>query len=70
MIQNFYKNRIQDNYKQATICTSSFDINILSFTLNVRPLSLKRQKELYKKIAPYVDLPFRDITCPKPQTSK
>ncbi len=34
--------------------------------ISIRLLSLKRQEELYKEIAPYVDLPFRNITCPKP----
>ncbi|PKY39571.1 hypothetical protein RhiirA4_415139 [Rhizophagus irregularis] len=63
----FYKNRIEDDYKQFTICTFPFNINTLPSTINVRQLSLKRQEELYKEIAPYVDLPFRDITCPKPQ---
>jgi len=62
----FYKNRLEDDYKKATIRTFSFDSNILPPTINARSLSLKRQEELYKEIAPYVDLPFRDITCPKP----
>ncbi|GES99657.1 hypothetical protein GLOIN_2v1838883 [Rhizophagus clarus] len=36
---------------------------------STRSLSLKRQEELYNEIAPYVDLPFRDITCLKPQSN-
>jgi len=62
----FYKNRLEDEYEKATIRTFSFDSNILPSTINVKSLSLKRQEELFKEIAPYVELPFRDITCPKP----
>ena len=61
----FYKDRIEDDYKKATIYTFSFDSNILPPIISVRSLSLKRQEELYKEITPYVDLPYRDITCPK-----
>ncbi len=66
----FYKDRIEDDYKKATICTFSFDSNILPPIISVRSLSLKRQEELYKEIAPYVDLPYQDITCPKPNKSE
>ncbi|GES76155.1 hypothetical protein GLOIN_2v1484099 [Rhizophagus clarus] len=66
----FYKDRIEDDYKQATIRTFSFDSNILPSTLKVRLLPMKRQEELYKEISPYVDLPFRNITCPKPNESE
>ena len=62
----FYKDRIEDEYKKATIRTFSYATDILPPTINPRPLSLKRQEELYKEIAPFVDLPFRNITCPKP----
>lgn len=63
----FYKNKLEDNYEKATIRTFSYDFDILPSTISCKPLSLKRQEELYKEIAPYVDLPFRDITCPKPK---
>ncbi|RGB42231.1 hypothetical protein C1646_751276 [Rhizophagus diaphanus] len=62
----FYKDRIEDEYKKATIHTFSFATNILPSTINPKPFSLKRQEELYKEIAPFVKFPFRDITCPKP----
>ena len=62
----FYKDRPEDDYKNAIVRNFSFDFNITPFTINVRSLSLKRQEELYKEIAPYVELPFRSITCPKP----
>ena len=66
----FYKDRIEDDYKEAIIRTFSYATNILPPTIDVRPLSLKRQEELHKEIAPYVDLPFRDATCPKPSGQK
>ena len=66
----FYKERLEDDYKSAIICNFSFDSDILPSTINVRTLTLKRQEELHKEIAPYVDLPFRDITCPKPSESE
>lgn len=66
----FYKDRIEDGYKEAIIRTFSYAIDILPFTISVKPLSLKRQEELYKEIAPYVDEPFRDVTCPKPSESE
>jgi hypothetical protein len=62
----FYKEKLEDNYKKATLRTFSYDFNILPSKIKVKPLSLKRQEELYKEIAPYVDLPYHDITCPKP----
>ncbi len=66
----FYKVKIEDDYKKAVLRTFSFDSNILPSTISARLLSLKRQEELYKEIALYVDLPFRDITCPKPNESE
>jgi hypothetical protein len=63
----FYKDRLEDNYEKATVRTFSYDTNILPPIINCKPLSLKKQEELYKEIAPYVDIPFRDITCPKPE---
>ena len=66
----FYKDRIEDDYKKATICTFSFDSNILPPIISVRSLSLKRQEELYKEITPYVDLSYQDITCSKPNESE
>jgi hypothetical protein len=62
----FYKDKLEDDYKKTTIRNFPFDTNILPSTIGIKPLSLKRQEELYKEIAPYVDLPFRNITCPKP----
>ncbi len=62
----FYKDRPEDDYKNAIVHNFSFDFNITSFTINVRSLFLKRQEELYKEITPYVELSFRSITCPKP----
>ena len=62
----FYKDRLEDNYKETTIRNFPFDFNISPSIISIRLLSLKRQEELYKEIAPYVDLPFRNITCPKP----
>ncbi|KAF0371053.1 chaperonin: PROVISIONAL [Gigaspora margarita] len=64
----FYKDDIDDDYQNFTIRSSSFNTNTLLSTIDIKPLSLKRQEELYKEIAPYVDLPFRDITCSKPET--
>ncbi|CAG8721546.1 9640_t:CDS:1, partial [Funneliformis mosseae] len=61
-----YKDRLEDDYKKITIRSFSYDSSILPSKISIRPLSLKRQEELYKEIAPYVDLPYRDITCPKP----
>jgi hypothetical protein len=63
----FYKDKLEDNYKKATICNFPFDPDILPSIIGIRPLSLKRQEELYKEIAPYIDTPFCDITCPKPK---
>src|SRR5205814_1117117 len=40
------------------ICDSCFGL--------IKLLYLKKQEELYKEIAPYVDSPFQNITCPKP----
>ncbi|CAB4496343.1 unnamed protein product [Rhizophagus irregularis] len=57
----FYKDKLKDDYKKATVRNFPFDFDILPSTINIRPLSLKRQKELYKEITPYVDTPFRDI---------
>ncbi|CAG8806785.1 23542_t:CDS:2, partial [Dentiscutata erythropus] len=57
----FYKDKIEDEYKNITI---------LPPIINTRPLSLKRQEELYKEIAPYVDIPFYDITCSKPNANE
>ena len=62
----FYKDRIEDDYKKATIRIFSFNFNILPLTISIRLLSLKRQEELYKEIASYIDLSFRNITCLKP----
>ena len=64
----FYKDKLEDSYKETTVQNFSFNFNIQPSIINIRPLSLKRQEELYKEIAPYVDLPFRNITCPKPNT--
>ncbi|CAG8669640.1 28003_t:CDS:2 [Dentiscutata erythropus] len=61
---------LEDNYKTFTMRSFSFDANALPPTINTKLLSLKRQEELYKEIAPHVDLPFRDITCPKPEELK
>ncbi|UZO27949.1 uncharacterized protein OCT59_021496 [Rhizophagus irregularis] len=61
----FYKDKLEDVYEKTTIRTFSYAINILPPIIASRPLSLKRQEELYKEIAPYVDVPFREITCPK-----
>ncbi|CAB5376893.1 unnamed protein product [Rhizophagus irregularis] len=63
----FYKDKLEDVYEKTTIRTFSYAINILPPIIASRPLSLKRQEELYKEIAPYVDVPFREITCPKPE---
>ncbi|GES99427.1 hypothetical protein GLOIN_2v1769618 [Rhizophagus clarus] len=63
----FYKDKLEDDYKKTIICNFSFDSDILLSTIAIRPLSLKRQEKLHKEIAPYVDIPFRDITCPKPK---
>ncbi|KAF0554855.1 chaperonin: PROVISIONAL [Gigaspora margarita] len=62
----FYKDKIEDEYKSYTIRSFIFDANTLPPIISIRSLSLKRQEELYKEISPYVDIPFRDITCPKP----
>jgi hypothetical protein len=61
----FYKDRLEDDYKNTIVRNFSFNFNTILFTINVRLLFLKRQEELYKEIAPYVELPFRNITCPK-----
>ncbi|CAG8587218.1 10677_t:CDS:2, partial [Cetraspora pellucida] len=63
----FYKNDLDNDYKNFTIRSFSFNTNTLLSTIEVSPLSLKRQEELYKEIAPYIDLPFHDITCSKPE---
>ncbi|CAB4423132.1 unnamed protein product [Rhizophagus irregularis] len=60
------RDKVEDSYKETTVRNFSFNFNIQPSIINARPLTLKRQKELYKEIAPYVDLPFRNITCPKP----
>ncbi|CAG8475198.1 35724_t:CDS:2 [Gigaspora margarita] len=68
-----YKDSLEDNYKTFIVRSFSFDANVLPPTINTKPLSFKRQEELYKEIAPhvdYVDLPFCDITCPKPEELK
>ncbi|CAG8819458.1 43357_t:CDS:2 [Gigaspora margarita] len=62
----FYKDDLKDNYKNFIIRSFFFNTNTLPSIISTRPLSLKRQEELHKEIAPYVDLPFRDITCPEP----
>ena len=54
----FYKDRLEDNYKETAIRNFPFDFNTLPSIISIRLLSLKRQEELYKKIAPYVNLPF------------
>ncbi|CAG8628829.1 24014_t:CDS:2, partial [Cetraspora pellucida] len=61
----FYKDKIEDDYKNTVIQSFFFDSNILSLIINTKSLTSKRQKELYKEILPYVELPYRDITCPK-----
>ncbi|CAG8611398.1 12397_t:CDS:2 [Gigaspora rosea] len=61
---------LEDNYKTFTMRSFSFDTNVLPPTINTKPLSFKRQEELYKEIAPHIDLPFRDITCPRPEELK
>jgi hypothetical protein len=66
----FYKDKLEDDYKNIKVRTFTYNANILPSIISVRSLSLKRQEELYKEIAPYVDLPFRDITCPKPNRSE
>ncbi|CAG8826710.1 25299_t:CDS:2, partial [Gigaspora margarita] len=63
----FFKNDLQDNYECFTICPFSFNADTSLLTIDAKPLSLKRQQELYKEIAPYIDLPFRNITCPEPK---
>ncbi|PKK70580.1 hypothetical protein RhiirC2_866099 [Rhizophagus irregularis] len=62
----FYKDKLEDSYKETTVRNFSFNFNTQPSIINIRPLSLKRQEELYKEITPYVDLPFRNITCPNP----
>ncbi|CAG8623983.1 4472_t:CDS:2 [Dentiscutata erythropus] len=62
-----YKNNLEESYKTFTMRSFFFDANNLPSTLNVKPLTFKQQEELYKEIAPHVDLPFRDITCLKPE---
>ncbi|CAG8712147.1 18304_t:CDS:2 [Dentiscutata erythropus] len=62
----FHKDDLKDNYNDFIIRSFSFNANTLPAIIGVRPLSLKRQEELHKEIALYVDLPFCDITCPKP----
>ncbi|RIA93944.1 hypothetical protein C1645_593442 [Glomus cerebriforme] len=66
----FYKDKVKDSYKETTVHNFSFNFNIQPFIINIRPLTLKRQEKLYKEIVPYVDLPFRNITCPKPNERK
>ncbi|EXX61866.1 hypothetical protein GLOIN_2v1484099 [Rhizophagus irregularis DAOM 181602=DAOM 197198] len=66
----FYKDRLEDNYKEATIHNCTYATNILPSTISPRPLSLKRQEELYKEISSFVDLPFHDITCSKPNENE
>lgn len=66
----FYKDKLEDNYKETTVRNFSFNFNIKPSIINVKQLTLKRQEELYKEIAPYVDLPFRNITCPKPKETE
>ncbi|CAG8500551.1 9137_t:CDS:2, partial [Scutellospora calospora] len=61
-----FKTFDEDEYKSNTIHSFIFDVNTLLPIISTRPLSLKRQEELYKEIVPYVDIPFCDITCPKP----
>ncbi|GES98234.1 hypothetical protein GLOIN_2v1484099 [Rhizophagus clarus] len=63
----FYKDKLEDEYKKAIIRNFPFDSDILPSTISIRPLSLKRQEELHKEIAPYIDISFRNITCPKPK---
>ncbi|KAF0405435.1 chaperonin: PROVISIONAL [Gigaspora margarita] len=65
-----YKDSLKDNYANFTVRSFSFNVDTLPSILGVRPLSLKRQEELHKEIAPYIDLPFRDITCPQPKVQK
>ncbi|PKC73669.1 hypothetical protein RhiirA1_437444 [Rhizophagus irregularis] len=62
----FYKDKLEDSHKETTVRNFSFNFNTQPSIINIRPLSLKRQEELYKEITPYVDLPFRNITCPNP----
>ncbi|CAG8497290.1 9232_t:CDS:2, partial [Scutellospora calospora] len=63
----FFKDDLQDSYESFTIRPFSFNADTLLPTIDVKPLSQKRQEELYKEIAPYIDLPFRNITCPEPK---
>ncbi|CAG8534288.1 18107_t:CDS:2 [Gigaspora rosea] len=58
---------LQDNYESFTIRPFSFNADTPLPTIDVKPLSQNRQEELYKEIAPYIDLPFRNITCPEPK---
>ncbi|CAG8761836.1 16533_t:CDS:2, partial [Cetraspora pellucida] len=43
-------NKIEDEYKNITIRSFVFDANTLPSIISTRPLSLKRQEELYKEI--------------------
>ncbi|RIB25065.1 hypothetical protein C2G38_2166867 [Gigaspora rosea] len=63
----FFKDDLQDNYESFTIRPFSFNADTPLPTIDVKPLSQNRQEELYKEIAPYIDLPFRNITCPEPK---
>ncbi|RGB23822.1 hypothetical protein C1646_773957 [Rhizophagus diaphanus] len=62
----FYKDKLEDSYKETTVHNFFFNYNIKPSIINIKPLSLKRQEELYKEIIPYINLPFHNITCPKP----
>ncbi|CAG8600851.1 9472_t:CDS:2 [Gigaspora margarita] len=63
----FFKDDLQDNYESFTICPFSFNADTPLPTIDIKPLSQKRQEELYKEIAPYIDLPFCNIICPEPK---
>ncbi|CAG8593005.1 1388_t:CDS:2 [Dentiscutata erythropus] len=63
----FFKDDLQDNYESFTIRLFSFNTDTPLPTIDAKPLSQKRQEELYREIAPYIDLPFRNITCPEPK---
>ncbi|CAG8664034.1 15847_t:CDS:2 [Dentiscutata erythropus] len=63
----FFKDNLDDNYESFTICPFSFNADTPLPTIDAKPLSQKRQEELYKEIAPYIDLPFRSIICSEPK---
>ncbi|CAG8729550.1 17636_t:CDS:2, partial [Dentiscutata erythropus] len=57
-----FSDDLQDNYESFTVRPFSFNADTPLPTIDVKPLSQKRQEELYKEITPYIDLPFHNIT--------